>query len=74
MHKTELVLRHPCLPSQPSLNHSLLELHGVTKKLDTPLVAANLHITFVLVNRDDFTESSFFWNLHAYEDPVEETS
>ncbi|GKG58260.1 hypothetical protein Tco_0592039, partial [Tanacetum coccineum] len=59
---------------QPSLNHSLLELHGVTKKLDTPIVAANLRIICVLVNWDDSTKSPFFWHLHTCKDLVEETS
>ncbi|GJS97961.1 hypothetical protein Tco_0819131 [Tanacetum coccineum] len=69
-HKTELVLRNHELPSQSLLDHSLLKLHGVTKKLDTFIVVANLRIAF-FKNRDDFTESLFFSHLCACEDLVE---
>nr|GEU75634.1 hypothetical protein [Tanacetum cinerariifolium] len=50
-HKTELVLIHRSLSLRPSLDHSLPKFHGVTKKLDTPIVAANLHIAFVFEDR-----------------------
>ncbi|GKA83272.1 hypothetical protein Tco_0804867, partial [Tanacetum coccineum] len=70
-HKTELVLRHRS-PSQPSLDHSLPKLHGVTKKLDTPIVVAHLRITFVFKDKDDVTESPLFRHLRACEDLIEE--
>ncbi|GJW78226.1 hypothetical protein Tco_0139908 [Tanacetum coccineum] len=57
-----------------SLNHPLPKLHDVTKNLDTPIVAANMRITFVLVNWDDFIECPFFWHHRACENLVEETS
>ncbi|GJT23385.1 hypothetical protein Tco_0893322 [Tanacetum coccineum] len=73
-HKTELVLRHRGLSSKPSLNHSLPELHGMAKKLDTPIVVAHLCIAFVFEDRDDVTQSSLFRHLCACEDHVEEAS
>ncbi|GJR53503.1 hypothetical protein Tco_1404024 [Tanacetum coccineum] len=82
-HKTELVLEHRSLSSQPSLDHSLPKLHGVTKKLDTPIVvvetlegkgSANLRIAFVFEDRDDVNESPLFRHLRACEDLVEEAS
>ncbi|GJT86279.1 hypothetical protein Tco_1067996 [Tanacetum coccineum] len=60
--------------NKPSLDHSLPKLHGVTEKLDTPIVAANLRITFVFEDWDDFTESPLFRHLHASEDLVEKAS
>ncbi|GKE97217.1 hypothetical protein Tco_1582072 [Tanacetum coccineum] len=71
---TELVLSHPGLPSQPSLDHPLPKLHGVTKKLDTSIVATNLRLDFVFKNRDNVTESPFFRHLRTCEDLVEEAS
>ncbi|GJU11924.1 hypothetical protein Tco_1134320 [Tanacetum coccineum] len=73
-HKTELVLRHRSLSSQPSLDRSLPKLYGVTEKLDTPIVAANLRIAFVFEDCDDFTESPLFRHLRDSEDLVEEAS
>ncbi|GKD22967.1 hypothetical protein Tco_1224670 [Tanacetum coccineum] len=73
-HKTELVLRHHSLSSQPSLDHSLPKLHGVTKKLNTPILVANLCIAFVFEDWDDITKSSLFRHLRASEDLVEEAS
>ncbi|GKE54010.1 hypothetical protein Tco_1489166, partial [Tanacetum coccineum] len=68
------VVRHQSLSSLPSLDHSLPKLHGVTKKLDTPIVVANLRITFVFEDWDDFTKSSLFSHLCASEDLVKEAS
>ncbi|GJT20499.1 hypothetical protein Tco_0890436 [Tanacetum coccineum] len=73
-HKTKLVLRHRSLSLQPSLDHSLSKLHGVTKKLDTPIVAANLRITFIFEDMYDATVSPLFRHLRAYKDLVEEAS
>ncbi|GKA50438.1 hypothetical protein Tco_0743511 [Tanacetum coccineum] len=73
-HKTELVLRHRSLSSQPSLDHSLPKLHGVTEKLDTPIVAVNLRIAFVFQDWDDFIKSPFFRHLRASEDLVKKAS
>ncbi|GJU79998.1 retrotransposon protein, putative, ty1-copia subclass [Tanacetum coccineum] len=66
-HKTKLVLKHRSLSSQPSPDHSLLKLHGVTNKLDAPMVAAHLRITLVFQDRYDVTESPLFRHLHASE-------
>ncbi|GJV07034.1 hypothetical protein Tco_1344690 [Tanacetum coccineum] len=69
-----MVLGHRGLSPQPSLNNSLPKLHGVAKKLDTPVVAAHLRIAFVFEDRDDVTESSLFRHLRACEDLVKEAS
>ncbi|GJV60610.1 hypothetical protein Tco_1466710 [Tanacetum coccineum] len=69
-----MVLRHCSLFSQPSLDHSLPKLHGVTNKLDTLIVCAHLRIAFVFEDRDDVTESSLFRHLRASEGLVEEAS
>ncbi|GKE33867.1 hypothetical protein Tco_1453189 [Tanacetum coccineum] len=73
-HKTELVLRHRSLSLQPRLDHSLLKLYGVTEKLDTHIVAANLCIAFVFEDWDDFIESPLFRHLRASKDLVEKAS
>ncbi|GJY42719.1 hypothetical protein Tco_0430932 [Tanacetum coccineum] len=57
--------------NKPSLNHSLPNLHGVTNKLDTPIVVANSHIAFIFEDRDDVTKSSLFMHLRDTEDLVE---
>nr|GEV99298.1 hypothetical protein [Tanacetum cinerariifolium] len=57
-----------------SLDRSLPKLHGVTKKLDTLIVAAYLCITFVFEDRDDVTESPLLRHLHACKDLVKEAS
>nr|GEY13594.1 retrovirus-related Pol polyprotein from transposon TNT 1-94 [Tanacetum cinerariifolium] len=49
-------------------------LHGVAKKLDTPIVAAHLCIAFVFEDRDDVTESPLFKHLRACEDLVEKAN
>ncbi|GKA40616.1 hypothetical protein Tco_0733209 [Tanacetum coccineum] len=73
-HKTKLVLGHRSLSSQTSLDLSLPKLHGVTKKLDTLIVAANLRIAYVFKDMDDVTESPIFRHLRTCEDLVEEAS
>ncbi|GJY56850.1 hypothetical protein Tco_0455965 [Tanacetum coccineum] len=72
--KTELFLRYRSLSLQPSLDHSLPKLHGVTEKLDTLIVSANLRIAFVFEDSDVFTKSSLFRHLRASEDLVEKAS
>ncbi|GJW97480.1 hypothetical protein Tco_0179288 [Tanacetum coccineum] len=54
------------------LSITLTKLYDVTKKLDTPIVAANLCIAFVFEDRDDVTESPVFRHLRTCEDLVEE--
>ncbi|GKD02745.1 hypothetical protein Tco_1177719, partial [Tanacetum coccineum] len=71
-YETKLVLRHQGLSLQPSLNHPLLKLHGVVKKLDTPIVVAHLRITFVFADMDDVTQSLLFGHFRACEDLAEE--
>ncbi|GKC90241.1 hypothetical protein Tco_1150890 [Tanacetum coccineum] len=75
-HKTETVSQTPEVSrhKKPSLDRSLPKLYGVTEKLDTPIVAANLRIAFVFEDCDDFTESPLFRHLRDSEDLVEEAS
>ncbi|GJW45995.1 hypothetical protein Tco_0077641, partial [Tanacetum coccineum] len=66
---------HLSLMFKPSAkSKTSTKLHGVTEKLDTPIIAANLRITFVFEDWNDFTKSPLFRHLRASEDLVEKAS
>ncbi|GJX74729.1 hypothetical protein Tco_0313324 [Tanacetum coccineum] len=50
------------------------ELHNVTTKLNSPIVATHFHVTLVLVNGDDLIKSLFIRHLSTTEGRVEEAS
>ena len=61
-HETERILYYACLPRDPSINFSFLNLSTIIHRLDASIFSTIVYVSLLFEDWYDHTVSSFLWH------------